>query len=96
VLFVAKSFDLPTRTWLSQLFSKDALNDSDRMSLLAGKVAQGGEDVGETVCACFSVGINTLRKTIAEQRLTSVEAIGTALKAGTNCGSCIPELRKLL
>jgi assimilatory nitrate reductase catalytic subunit len=96
VLFVAKSFDLPTRTWLSQLFSKDALDDSDRMSLLAGKVAQGGEDAGETVCACFSVGINTLRKTIAEQRLTSVEAIGAALKAGTNCGSCIPELRKLL
>jgi len=42
------------------------------------------------VCACFSVGLKTLRS--AERRLTSVEAIGQALKAGTNCGPCIPEL----
>jgi assimilatory nitrate reductase catalytic subunit len=96
VLFVAQSFDLPTRTWLSQLFSKDNLNDSDRMSLLAGRAAQGAEDAGETVCACFGVGVNTLRKAIQQQGLVSVDAIGAALKAGTNCGSCVPELRKLL
>jgi assimilatory nitrate reductase catalytic subunit len=96
VLFVARSFDLPTRTWLSQLFSKESLDDTDRMSLLAGKTAIGMEDVGETVCACFGVGVNTLRKAIAEQGLVSVEAIGAVLKAGTNCGSCVPELRKLI
>jgi assimilatory nitrate reductase catalytic subunit len=96
VLFVARSFDLPTRTWLSQLFSKETLDDNDRMSLLAGRAAQGMEDTGETVCACFGVGVNTLRRAIAQQGLISVEAIGAALKAGTNCGSCVPELRKLL
>jgi assimilatory nitrate reductase catalytic subunit len=26
----------------------------------------------------------------------SVEALGIQLKAGTNCGSCIPELKRLL
>ena len=66
------------------------------MSLLAGKAAQGTEDAGETVCACFGVGVNTLRKAIQQQGLVTVEAIGAALKAGTNCGSCVPELRKLL
>ncbi len=96
VLFVSRSFDLPTRTWLGQLFSKNDLDDVDRMSLLAGKTAQNRDDVGETVCACFGIGINTLRKAIAEQGLLTVEAIGTALKAGTNCGSCVPELRKLI
>jgi assimilatory nitrate reductase catalytic subunit len=96
VLFIAKSFDLPTRTWLSQLFSKQTLDDADRMSLLAGKATLGMNDAGETVCACFGVGINTLRRAIAEQHLTTVEAIGAALNAGTNCGSCIPELRKLI
>ena len=96
VLFVAQSFDLPTRTWLSQLFSKQSLDDIDRISLLTGKAALGTEDAGETVCACFGVGVNTLRKAIAKQGLVSVEAIGAALKAGTNCGSCVPELRKLL
>jgi assimilatory nitrate reductase catalytic subunit len=96
VLFIARSFDLPTRTWLSQLFSKESLDDTDRMSLLAGRVAQGVEDAGETVCACFGVGVNTLRKAITEQGLVTIEAIGAALKAGTNCGSCVPELRKLI
>jgi assimilatory nitrate reductase catalytic subunit len=96
VLFIARSFDLPTRTWLSQLFSKENLDDTDRMSLLAGRAAQGVEDAGETVCACFGVGVNTLRKAITQQGLVTVEAIGAALKAGTNCGSCVPELRKLI
>jgi assimilatory nitrate reductase catalytic subunit len=27
---------------------------------------------------------------------TTVENIGKALRAGTNCGSCLPELRKLV
>lgn len=96
VLFVAKSFDLPTRTWLGQLFSKNILNKTDCLSLLAGKATVGTEDVGETVCACFGIGVNTLQKVIVQQGLISVEAIGAILKAGTNCGSCIPELRKLL
>ncbi|HEX4635253.1 MAG TPA: (2Fe-2S)-binding protein [Rhizomicrobium sp.] len=28
--------------------------------------------------------------------LTTAAGIGALLKAGTNCGSCIPELKKLL
>ncbi|WP_158675403.1 (2Fe-2S)-binding protein [Thiohalobacter thiocyanaticus] len=41
-------------------------------------------------------GLRTLEAGIREHRLTSVEAIGKRLKAGTNCGSCVPELRQLL
>jgi assimilatory nitrate reductase catalytic subunit len=33
---------------------------------------------------------------IEQQGLTTPEEIGSCLKAGTNCGSCIPELRSLL
>jgi assimilatory nitrate reductase catalytic subunit len=29
-------------------------------------------------------------------RLTTVVDIGAALKAGTNCGSCIPEIEEIL
>ena len=96
VLFAASDFDLPTRTWLSQLFGKDVLDNSDRMSLLAGKPAKSMDDAGETVCACFGVGVNTILKAISEQKITSVEAIGHTLKAGTNCGSCVPEIKKLM
>lgn len=38
---------------------------------------------------------NTLREAIAKSA-SSVEALGIRLKAGTNCGSCIPEMRRLL
>jgi assimilatory nitrate reductase catalytic subunit len=51
---------------------------------------------GPTVCACFGVGLHTLHRTIADQRLTSLKEIGSILRAGTNCGSCIPELKAIL
>jgi assimilatory nitrate reductase catalytic subunit len=53
-------------------------------------------DTGRTVCACFGVGLNALYRMIAGRRLTSIAEIGAALRAGTNCGSCIPELKAIL
>ena len=65
-------------------------------AVLAGQPGADRPDPGATLCACFDIGVNTLRRAIAEQQLTSIEAIGRALRAGTNCGSCKPELRALL
>ena len=95
-VFIAPTPQLPSRDWLQALFEADALNDAQRRSLLTGKPPAGDTDAGRVVCACFSVGINTLTEAIGTQQLTTVEAIGAALKAGTNCGSCVPELRALL
>ncbi|HEU0221188.1 MAG TPA: molybdopterin-dependent oxidoreductase, partial [Paracoccaceae bacterium] len=64
--------------------------------LLAGRPGGNRPDPGATVCSCFDVGVNTILSAIAEQGLASVEGIGKALRAGTNCGSCRPELRALL
>ena len=47
------------------------------------------------VCACHGVGLDVITASIAGGA-HSVEAVGAACKAGTNCGSCIPEIRKLL
>jgi assimilatory nitrate reductase catalytic subunit len=47
------------------------------------------------VCACFSVGVNTVIGAIQAGNLTSAAQIGAATKAGTNCGSCVPELKAL-
>jgi assimilatory nitrate reductase catalytic subunit len=33
---------------------------------------------------------------IRDKNLETAAEIGAVLKAGTNCGSCIPELKKLL
>ncbi len=95
-IFIAPSHQLPSRSWLAGLFSKDRLDEQERRGLLLGKAPPGQEDVGHIVCACFSVGVNTLVKSIRDDGLDTVEAIGEALKAGTNCGSCVPELKSLI
>lgn len=46
--------------------------------------------------ACFSVGETTIKEAIRNGQAKSVDDIGRCLKAGTNCGSCIPELKQLL
>ncbi|MFN7093489.1 MAG: bacterioferritin-associated ferredoxin, partial [Allorhizobium sp.] len=42
-----------------------------------------------------SVGVNDIRRAI-DHGCRSVEAVGDALAAGTNCGSCRPEIRRIL
>lgn len=96
VAFIARDFQLPQRQWLSELFSRETLNQAERMSLLSGRPASGLPDQGKMICACFGVGEKTIEQGICERRLTSVDQIGDALKAGTNCGSCIPELQQML
>ncbi len=86
---------LPPRHWLEALFEKQQLSGDERIALLSGRPNQATPDSGRIICACFGVGENDLKKAIANGA-GSVETLGTTLKAGTNCGSCIPELRKLL
>ena len=42
------------------------------------------------------VPVNVIRAAIAGGVAVSVEDIGTALRAGTNCGSCLPELKRIV
>ncbi len=88
-LFVSRAPVKAARTYLAGLAG---LSVAD---VLAGCAGAGRPDAGAVVCACFSVGVNTILAGIAGG-LVSVEAIGAALQAGTNCGSCKPELRGLL
>ncbi len=85
---------LPSREAAAALLTL-TMDAAGRAGVLAGRAASGPA-TGKIVCACFSVGLATLRDAIARDRLVSVEAIGTTLRAGTNCGSCIPELREIL
>jgi assimilatory nitrate reductase catalytic subunit len=47
------------------------------------------------VCACFGVSKGAICDAI-EVGASDATAVGTAVKAGTNCGSCIPEIRKMI
>jgi assimilatory nitrate reductase catalytic subunit len=95
-LFVAAAKSLPSRTWLATLFGSPKLRDADRLAILAGRAPTGALESGPVVCSCFAVGRSTLLRAIRGDGLVSVEQIGRALYAGTNCGSCIPELQGLL
>jgi assimilatory nitrate reductase catalytic subunit len=92
---IAPRPELPSRAWLHSMFELTQLTPVERSSLLAGRPMSADADVGATVCSCFSVGRNTLAKAI-RGGCSTVGMLGQILKAGTNCGSCIPELRALL
>ena len=64
--------------------------------LLSGRPAEGIAATGPLVCACFGVGLATIRDALATGAAASVEDIGKALRAGTNCGSCLPELKRIV
>jgi assimilatory nitrate reductase catalytic subunit len=94
--FISPTFDLPTRSWLINLFNEKALSESQRRNLLTGRPPTGHVDNGDIVCSCFGVGRNKIIHAIGKQGLTTSEAVGKVLQAGTNCGSCISELKNLI
>ena len=85
---------LPTIGWLASCFGLEKLDEAMRRALLAGR-AVDAEETGTPVCSCFQVGDRQILNAI-EAGADSVEALGRKLQCGTNCGSCIPEIRSLL
>ena len=97
VFFIASDQRLPEREWLASLFSQTVIDPADLAGLLAARPPNGAAaNTGRTVCACFSIGEKTIMNAIQEQKLDSVEAVGACLKAGTGCGSCVPEIHCIL
>jgi assimilatory nitrate reductase catalytic subunit len=96
VLFIARDHKLPSRNWLAGLFAVAELEPLQRQALLTGMPPLGVDDVGAIVCSCFNIGSKTIATTIKEQGLKTVQDVGRCLKAGTNCGSCIAEIKALL
>ena len=93
-VFVGPDHALPGRDWLIGLFGPAAVPPADRRALLAGRPA--GEAVADPwVCVCHGVGERAIRAAIAAG-CDSVAAVGEATRAGTNCGSCRPEIQALL
>ncbi len=72
-------------------------DEAMRAGLLAGRAPDGvAAEEGPRICACFGVGRAAIRHAVATHRLRSAAEIGAHLRAGTNCGSCIPELEEIL
>jgi assimilatory nitrate reductase catalytic subunit len=94
-LFIASNAAaLPSRDVLAALLGTEIEPDM-RISVLAAN-RMASSSAGRTICACFGVGLQTLHEMIVRRQLTSIAEIGAVLRAGTNCGSCIPELTAVL
>jgi assimilatory nitrate reductase catalytic subunit len=94
--FLAPAAAAPPWDAVKALFEADTLGAEARRVLLSGRSADGLVSSGPIVCACFSVGLAAIRGAIQSGAATNVESIGTALRAGTNCGSCLPELKRIV
>jgi assimilatory nitrate reductase catalytic subunit len=95
-MFVGPVDMLPSWDVVRGMFESDAIHERDRRILLSGSGSDGTAETGPIVCACFGVGLPAIREAIAKGGATTVADIGKKLRAGTNCGSCIPELRAIL
>ena len=50
----------------------------------------------DTLCSCFSVSENEIRRVITENQLTSVEEVVNFTKAGGGCGRCREKIEAIL
>jgi assimilatory nitrate reductase catalytic subunit len=81
--------DVPLQ-WDAQLFSTADMDGALAARISADVMAE------PVVCACFGVGVETVRKAVTRGAARTVAEIGETLRAGTNCGSCVPELKRII
>ncbi|WP_372409009.1 molybdopterin-dependent oxidoreductase [Acinetobacter radioresistens] len=95
-LYIAPKALLPDRDWIANLFKRERLSAMHRKALLAGQPMSMVNNEGPLVCSCFKVGKNRIIETIKTKNITDEKQITACLKAGGNCGSCLPEIRGLI
>jgi assimilatory nitrate reductase catalytic subunit len=92
-IFVARTPVDVARAWACEQFAQ---SEAIPLSLLAGRPPRTCRDPGRKICVCLNVGANTILDAIAGNNLSSADAVGAATGAGTGCGSCKPEIERLL
>ncbi len=78
-----------------ELFARDRLDGAERLSLMSGRSGRPSAHDGPLVCSCFGVGQKKIEVAIA-QGCRSASDVGKAIRAGSNCGSCRPEIERLV
>ena len=93
--------DTRSEAWVKTLLQDSLPAQSyGRMLLVPGSKAPiAVQSRGKAVCTCFNVTDTAITEQLAksfgsdERRLTELQ---TSLKCGTNCGSCVPELKRMI
>jgi assimilatory nitrate reductase catalytic subunit len=95
-LFIGPAHSPPRWHVVRPLFEAETVTPQARRVLLSGRSADGIAETGPVICVCFGVGRATICDAVAKGGAKSVADIGHLVRAGTNCGSCVPELRGIL
>ena len=98
---VALSGDISAESWLkAYLLDQQPVAKLGRMLLMPSTSApQGFKPRGKVVCSCLNVAdteINTALESLNGSPLDVLAGLQSRLKCGTNCGSCVPELKKMI
>ena len=94
-LFLSPPSGEPVWDMLKNLLAADVIDATRRRFALSLRDAGGVADRGPMVCACFGVSQVAIREAI-DSGACDAASVGAAVKAGTNCGSCVPEIRKII
>lgn len=94
-LYVSRRPVAVSRQWAVDQLGVSHTDPRTRSALVAGRPGAGQTDKGAIVCSCFSRGANEISLAVVSG-CRSLDAIGEALGAGTNCGSCRPEIRRII
>jgi assimilatory nitrate reductase catalytic subunit len=95
VLFTTEGGRLPDRDWLIALFAEPLLGDAQRAALLVGREPGVVVETGPVVCSCRAVRADRITAAMANGAAT-LDAVGEATGAGLTCGSCRPEITRML
>ncbi len=94
-LFLASAPVGVSRDWACAQLLANHENQRARVAVVAGRPGADQADRGAIVCSCFGVGAKEIA-TAAAKGCGTLEAVGNALRAGTNCGSCRGEITRII
>ncbi len=94
-LFLSREPVAVSRSCAVEQLITDFADPRDRLGVIAGRPRKDRPDNGAIICSCFQVGANQIAAAVRAGCQT-VEAVGAAVSAGTNCGSCRAEIRGII
>jgi assimilatory nitrate reductase catalytic subunit len=93
--------DTSAQNWITPLLQDEQAVQNYGRALLApgSKPPMAVVSPGKTVCTCFNVSDNAIETHLQSCQGTPTEQLASlqkALQCGTNCGSCVPQLQRMV
>ena len=81
-----------SRDWLQSRLGQQV----NTLEVLAGRPQASSDDQGAILCACNAVGVKAIGRFIEANPAANLESVCDGTRAGTGCGSCRIEIRRMM